>query len=257
MKSGNAVKNAINGVLGRCGLEIRRRDAGARVAVEASAADMAIMNACRAFTMTGAERLWALTQAVHYVNQNEIPGDLVECGVWRGGSAMAMAMADSRQQDSNRRLWLYDTFQGMTAPSSLDVELHSGRSAKELLDRTPKSDGNNVWAVASMEDVQENMRKTGFPEERIVFRQGDVARTLLGELPKQVALLRLDTDWYESTRIELEVLYPLVSVGGVVIIDDYGHWAGARQAVDEYLREHRLRPLISRIDYSGRMWIKQ
>jgi O-methyltransferase len=257
VKSSNAVKSTINGVLGRYGLEIRSRDAGARVAVEASAADVAIMDACRSFTMTGAERLWALIQAVHYVNQNGTPGDLVECGVWRGGSAMAMAMTDLCHEGSSRRLWLYDTFQGMTAPSRVDFEFHSGRSAEDLLERTAKSDGNNVWAVASLEDVQANMRQTGFPDERIEFRQGDVACTLLDALPTQVALLRLDTDWYESTRMELEVLYPLVAVGGVIIIDDYGHWAGARQAVDEYLRQQDLRPLIHRIDYSGRMWLKQ
>jgi hypothetical protein len=115
-------------------------------------------------------------------------------------------------------------------------------------------DGNNVWCVASIEDVRVNVLSTCYPADRFEFVKGDVSQTLLSSVPDQLSLLRLDTDWYESTRISLEVLYPRLSVGGVCILDDYGHWEGARVAVDEFFGDHR--PLMHQIDYSGRIFVK-
>lgn len=247
----------VNRVLGQYGLEIRRLGGHNKVAVEATDVDLSIMSRCRPYTMTSDERLWALIQAVRYVNLNRIPGGLVECGVWRGGSAMAMALTSMSTGDIDRQIWLYDTFEGMTSPTDSDIELHTGRSASELLKGTPPTPGNNVWAIASLEDVKTNVASTNYPASRINYRVGDVANTLLQDLPSEVAVLRLDTDWFESTRFELQRLYPKLVSGGVIIVDDYGHWGGARRAVDMYLSEMGPSPLIHRIDYSGRLWVKE
>ena len=206
--------------------------------------------------MTSAHRLWSLINAVRYVIDENIPGDLVECGVWRGGSVMGMARALEERGVADRQLWLYDTFQGMTAPTEADVEAVTGTTAAQMLAQTSVADGNNVWCVAGREDVEANLRTTGYPINRFRFVEGDVARTLHSTTPESISLLRLDTDWYESTRMCLEVLYPKLSVGGVCILDDYGHWEGARKAVDDYFAQHGPRPYMHTIDYSGRVFLK-
>jgi predicted O-methyltransferase YrrM len=105
-------------------------------------------------------------------------------------------------------------------------------------------------------DVQANLRSTGYPVERMRFVVGDVADTVPREAPERIAILRLDTDWYASTRHELEHLYPRLAVGGVLIVDDYGHWEGARLAVDEFLERTSAPILLNRIDYTGRIGVK-
>ena len=203
------------------------------------------------FSMTSPERVVALTQAVEYIQRREIPGDIVECGVWRGGSMMATARTLLAGDGPTRHLHLFDTFEGMNAPSEADRD-HEGESAADLLDRTPK-DAANVWCIAGIDDVRENMLSTGYPEDRFTLVQGPVEETIPQGAPEQIALLRLDTDWYESTRHELKHLYPRLVSGGVLIIDDYGHWQGARKAVDEYFDGDLL---LARIDYTGRIAVK-
>lgn len=241
----------------RFGLQVSRvSSAHDRLPGDATKADAAVIRALRPFSMTSAERLWTLLDAVRYITTEQIPGDIVECGVWRGGSMMAAAGELLRQGDTGRRLWLYDTYAGMTAPTAEDVEAGTGVTAAQMLATTEVGDGNNVWCIAGRADVEANMRSTGYPIEQMEFVEGDVAQTLTSSVPESVALLRLDTDWYESTKVGLEVLYPLLSVGGVCILDDYGHWEGARKAVDDYFTDHGPRPFMHPIDYSGRVFIK-
>ena len=241
----------------RVGLSISRiSSAGNQLPIEASAQDAELIRSLRPFTMTSPERLWSLINAVRHVVDNRIPGDFVECGVWRGGSVMAMAKELCALGVNDRRIWLYDTFVGMTAPTSADIEAGSGVTAREMLATTPVQDGDNVWCVAGRADVETNVRSTGYPFELFTFVEGDVAQTLRQNAPEKISLLRLDTDWYESTKVELEVLYPRLSVGGVCILDDYGHWQGARKAVDEYFDKLGSRPYMHPIDYSGRVMIK-
>lgn len=241
----------------RFGLQVSRvSSAHDRLPGDATATDAAIISALRPYSMTSAERLWTLLNAVRYVVAEGIPGDIVECGVWRGGSMMAAAGELLRQRDTSRQLWLYDTFAGMTNPTSADVEAGTGVTAADMLASTSVGDGNNVWCVAGRADVEANMRSTGYPMDHITFVEGDVAQTLRDSAPQSIALLRLDTDWYESTKVGLEILYPKLAVGGVCILDDYGHWEGARKAVDEYFSAHSPRPFMHPIDYSGRVFIK-
>lgn len=210
----------------------------------------------RDFTMTSPYRIAALCEAVRYVIENRIEGDIVECGVWRGGSMMAVAETLVQLGETNRMLHLFDTFEGMTEPGAYDVAI-TGESARALLAATHDRTGaDSVWCEAPLEQVRRSLATTGYDAGRIAFVQGRVEDTLPANAPQRIALLRLDTDWYESTRHELEHLYPRLVPGGMLIIDDYGHWAGARRAVDEYVRENRLPLYLHRIDYSGRCAIK-
>ena len=180
--------------------------------------------------MTPPERLYALWKAVKYVVQNRINGDFVECGVWRGGSSMLAAMALIAEVDTSRCLWLYDTFEGMPPPRDNDIEIRSGKPAKFFLESEQRKPARNTWAICALEDVQANLRSTGYPEEKIIYKKGLVQHTLLHSKPTEIAILRLDTDWYDSTLVELRELWPLLASGGVLMIDDYGWWAGQRQA---------------------------
>ena len=205
------------------------------------------------FTMTTVERMYGLWQAVAYLHREGIAGDILECGVWRGGSSLLAALTLMQLGDSSRTLYLFDTFEGMTAPSEHDASLIDGQSAQTALEHTKREAGAwSVWSYATLEDVQETMSLAGYP--RVEYVRGPVEKTVPDEAPEKLALLRLDTDWYESTRHELEHLWPRLVPGGVLIIDDYGDWQGARKAVDEYFSESQL--WLIRLDHTGRLALK-
>jgi hypothetical protein len=212
-----------------------------------------IIMAAKPYTMTSVERMTALINAVSYLTQNAIGGDIAECGVWRGGSMMTVALALLSHGDRSRSLYLYDTYEGMSSPTSDDKSL-DGISADDQLKSTPEKTG--VWCYAGIEDVRANILSTGYPEEKVHLIKGKVEETIPSTIPAELALLRLDTDWYESTKHELVHLYPLLRTNGILVIDDYGHWQGARKAVDEYLQELGGTHYLHRIDYTGRIMVK-
>ena len=248
------MKQFIKRTLARYGWELTNtalRDATALA--DLSPADRAIALRVVPYTLTGLDRRASLLQAVEHVVRRGIAGDIVECGVWRGGSMMAVALALMARGDIGRDLYLYDTFEGMSEPTAADKS-HGGEAASAQLARTVR--GAGVWCEAGLDDVQANLWSTGYPRERIHFVRGKVEDTIPRRLPGQIALLRLDTDWYESTRHELLHLYPLLQPQGVLIIDDYGHWQGARQAVDEYFAASAVPPFLHRVDYTARLMVK-
>ncbi len=207
------------------------------------------------FTMTSLWRLYSLYQAVRYLTEHGIEGDFVECGVWRGGSCMLMAYTLLAAGDTSRKIYLYDTFAGMTRPDEIDRRYRDG--AEQLTRwQVSEREGYNEWCFAPLEEVSENVHATGYPRESLVFVKGEVQDTLPATVPQAVALLRLDTDWYESTYHELGHLYPLLVRKGVLILDDYGSFEGARRAVDQYLVEHGIGLFLHRIDATGRIGIK-
>ncbi len=218
-------------------------------------ADRRLEAQVRPYTMTSCERIYQLARAVEYLEKNAIPGAIVECGVWRGGSMMAAALTLLRLGATSREIYLYDTFEGMPPPKSVDVR-HDGVAASAILDTRAKSKDDTYWAYASLEDVKANLRSTGYPPERIHYVPGKVEDTLPQTGPAAIALLRLDTDWYSSTQHELLHLYPRLSPEGVLIIDDYGWWKGQKQAVDEYFAQLPFQPLLQRIDSASRICIK-
>ena len=216
--------------------------------------EIEIVETVQGKTMTTPERVVSLVRAIEYVVANKIEGDIVECGVWKGGSMMAVALALKRLNAKDRILRLYDTYDGMPPPTDLDKD-HLGTSAASQLSSQDRD--AQIWARAQLDEVVDNMRSTEYPSSNIQFIKGKVEDTLPSNSPRSIALLRLDTDWYESTRHELEHLYPLITLGGVLILDDYGQWQGARRAVDEYIQSEKLRLLLCRIDMCGRIAIKQ
>lgn len=213
-----------------------------------------IIGIVRPFTMTSDERIAAFCNAVRYIVRSNIAGDIVECGVWRGGSMMAAALTLLAAGDSSRNLHLFDTFEGMPPPTVVDRAVESGKLASVLLNEAGKA--SDIWAYAEIDEVHANLTSTGYPAEHLHLIRGKVEDTIPGVSPSQIAILRLDTDWYESTKHELIHLFPKLSVGGVLIIDDYGCWEGARKAVDEYIEANHLPILLNRIDDNGRIAIK-
>lgn len=207
------------------------------------------------YTMTSPERVYALIQAVKHLVAHSVSGALVECGVWRGGSMMAAALTLLRAGAGDRELFLFDTFEGMPAPADVDVDLE-GKAASDLLAHDRKDPRSILWAYAPEQEVRANMASVGYEPSRLHFVKGKVEETIPSQAPLQIALLRLDTDWYESTIHALRELYPRLQRGGVLIVDDYGHWRGARRAVDEYFAEPSTRPLLVRVDYTGRLAVK-
>jgi O-methyltransferase len=209
---------------------------------------LAIIERTRPYTLTSPERVAALCAGIDYVVRANLPGAIVECGVWRGGSLAAAALRLLELDERDRHLYAFDTFAGMTPSSAADVDF-TGESWEAWEPPGVPDPG------AGADDVRTLLESTGYPAERLHLVEGDVARTLPDRAPEQIALLRLDTDWYESTRIELTHLYPRLGVGGVLIVDDYGHYLGARKAVDDYFATHRI--FLHRIDYTGRIAVKQ
>lgn len=213
-----------------------------------------IVMRARPFTMTSLERIAALVHAIEYTVKNSIPGVFVECGVWKGGSSMAAALTYLELGKTDVDLFLFDTFAGMPPPGDKDFHSATGRTASELLSKSAEAD--DITARAPIEEVRRNLESTKYPTRHLHFIKGMVEETIPLHAPDQISVLRLDTDWYSSTKHELMHLYPRLAKHGVLIIDDYGHWAGARKAVDEYFEEQGLQPLLNRIDETGRICIK-
>lgn len=208
-------------------------------------------------TAASVERLYALYTAVRYVTGRGVPGDIVECGVWRGGNCMLAALTLMLVDDPTRRVWLYDTFGGMSEPTDRDRDVYGG-SAYDMRDQPFSAEGRPTpfQFAASRDDVAANMAVTGFPEERVRYVEGRVEETLPANRPDQIALLRLDTDWYESTAHSMRHLYPLLAPGGILLLDDYGDWPAVRQAVHECLDELGEVLMLHRIDNTGRIAVR-
>ena len=209
------------------------------------------------YSMTGAARLLALVDAVRHLVDRGVPGAFAECGVWRGGSVLAMLLTLRELGADDRDVFLYDTFTGMTKPTAADTsplhapalqdwEASGGRPYPELF----ASGGSGEAEVRAL------LEATGYPAARLHLVAGPVEETLPARSPGPLALLRLDTDWHESTKHELTHLYPLLAPGGVLVVDDYGHWEGARRAVDEHFAAHPPRPLLTRVDYTCRIGVR-
>jgi len=227
----------------------------------ASESDQLILGEARPHTLTTGVQMLALIDAVRYCVARRLEGAFAECGVWRGGSVLAMILTLQELGRADRDIHLYDTFEGMTEPTEADADAAGGEHAVAIW-RRERAEGRQPWghvfapAVFDESSVRATLEATGYPAERLHFHRGPVERTLPAQAPNRLALLRLDTDWYESTRHELAHLFPRLVPGGVLIVDDYGHWEGARRAVDEYFAAHHPPVLLNRIDYTARIAVK-
>lgn len=203
---------------------------------------------------SGVEAPWALYQAIEYIVRNDIPGDIVECGVWSGGSMLLAAHALKHFGDTSRRIYLYDTFTGVPKPDPVDRRW-DGVSALPTWERHQQSGGQ--WGYGgTQEHVREVVTSSGYPAENFVFVEGLVEDTLPATRPDTISLLRLDTDLYRSTYHELVQLYPLLSVGGILLLDDYGSFQGVKVAADQYFAEIGEAVFLARINSGVRLAVK-
>jgi hypothetical protein len=214
-----------------------------------------IIRAVAPFTMTSVDKLHALITATRDVVRYQIPGDVVECGVWRGGSMHAVARTLAACGDLGRELYLYDTFEGMTEPTEQDLRWDGAHPSQWLEHSADHKRDSAIWAYASLEEVKAGFADVPYPKERLHFVKGPVEQTVPDILPEKIALLRLDTDWYNSTAHELEHMYDRLVPGGVLLLDDYAHWQGARKAVDEWLDRTGEKLLLQRMG-GGRITVK-
>lgn len=207
------------------------------------------INIVKPFTMTSIERITGLYYSLEHIRINKIKGDFVECGVWKGGNVLGILEYLTNHNMTENNVWLYDTFEGMTTPEDIDVDSSGNKGDIKLAE---------VLCYSSLEEVKNILSVSTYPKDKIKFIKGDVCETLKINIniPKNISLLRLDTDWYKSTKEELEVLYPLLSVNGILIVDDYGHWKGSKIAVDEYFNNLNLNVEIHKLDYTGIKIIK-
>lgn len=244
------LKSALRKILARSRYRISRVNRGG-YPLDFRPHEVLIATQVRPFTMTSPERIQALVSSVRYVVANRIPGALVECGVWRGGSAMAAALTLLAVGDLTRDLFLFDVFDSL-----LPVPTDRDRTVTGDVALERGGQPQRYWSHVTVEEVQSNIVSTGYPPERVHLVRGKVEETIPEQAPKTIALLRLDTDWYESTRHELHHLYPALSPQGVLIVDDYGSYLGVRQAVDEFLTGQSFTPLLQRIDETGVIALK-
>jgi len=248
------LNNTLKKMLGKKETPLSKEKQMKQIYPDFSEEDIDLILSIKEYTTTGPDRINAMIQAVRYVMKTNIPGAILECGVWRGGSMMVAAKVLMRMGEK-RELYLYDTYEGMSKPDSVDVQF-DGRPAMKDFGEKKKNEESSDWFCCSIDEVRRNMLSTGYDEKLIHFVKGKVEDTIPGIMPKEIAILRLDTDFFESTRHELVHLFPPLSIGGILIIDDYGHWKGSRKAVDEYIEKNNVRIMLNRIDYTGRIGVK-
>lgn len=222
---------------------------------EISKKESEIVQSIEPYTMTSKSNSWAIIQAIKHIKKNNIQGELVECGVYKGGNIILFKIICDELK-INKKIFAYDTFSGMSEPSHNDKDLKN-IDAKYIFEKYKSK--NDAWCFADLNDVKSNITKFNLDVSKdFYFIKGKVEDTLKvkSNIPEKISLLRLDTDFYESTKIELEILYPKLEKGGVLIIDDYGHWKGSKKAVDEYFDIENNFTWMHRINYTSRLLIK-
>jgi O-methyltransferase len=195
----------------------------------------------RAHTMCSPARLRSLYEGVKYIAGKHLEGDLVECGCARGGSAALMALS-LRQIGERRKMWLLDTFEGLPAPTADDPDFEIA--------------GLFTGSCLGQLDEVRDLFKRLVIADGVQFVKGLFQDTLAATPIERIAMLHIDGDWYESVKVCLEALYDKVVPGGVIQLDDYGYWKGARKAVDEFLAKREIDVPLERLDYSGRLLFK-
>jgi O-methyltransferase len=193
-------------------------------------------------TMAGLRRLQNIQDCVTDVIRNDVPGDLIETGVWRGGATIFMRAILAAYGDTRRVVWVADSFSGLPRPSG----------------RYDADRGDTLWSfpelAVSEDDVRTNFSRYGLLDDQVRFLKGLFQDTLADAPIEQLSVARLDGDMYESTIVALDALYPKLSVGGYLIVDDYGAIEACRQAVDDYRRDHDVREPLVEIDWTGVYW---
>lgn len=247
----NVFKKIIKNFFLFLNLDIKRKISKWELIPEITEIEKTIIETCGKYSMTPEIRMYVLCQAIKYIKNNNLEGDFVECGTWKGGNII-LFQKFNLLLNLNKKIYGFDTFEGMTEPSDSDKRKNiPAKKIAVILGIKKMQD----WCYSSYEEVLKNISDNTIINN-INLIKGKVEDTLLNEknLPKKISILRLDTDWYASTKIELEVLYKRLVNGGVLIIDDYGDWEGARKAVDEYFKNQNI--WLHYVDSSCRFLIK-
>ena len=251
------MKAQIKGIISKFGLEIKRKSSAVpfpALPVEATPKEIELIELAGQFSMTGPVRMWALLQSLKHIKSQNLDGDLVECGVWRGGNLILMRkFAD--EFFPHKTVFGFDTFEGMSPATDLDVD-YAGNKSADMMRKTIKDNSfGNIHAYCDLDSVRENLKVcSAYKNVRLLKGRVEDTLRVKNNLPKSISLLRLDTDWYESTKMELDVLFPRLVSGGVLIIDDYGHFKGAKKAVDDYFSGRDI--WLHYVDYTCRLLIK-
>jgi hypothetical protein len=235
---------------------LRRSPLRERIYADFSEVERSIYLASRVNLCGSPEAIVTLVRAVDHVIERGIPGALVECGVYMGGNIEVMIRALQRHGVGDRDIYLYDTFAGMPKPSDVDNGELGGVAVWEAHRTEADGDRGSDWMKAGLELVRQRLDPLGYPDQHLRFVKGMVEDTIPTVAPDRIAILRLDTDFYASTRHELQHLYPRLSPGGILIIDDYGAFPGSRMATDEYAAEHHLDWFLHRVDAHVRLAVK-
>lgn len=222
--------------------------------VEATKKNLEEFETINEISLSSSPNKWSLIQSLKHIQENNIEGDIVETGVFKGANLVLINNFLNRS-NIEKKIYAYDTYAGQPEPSNLDYDL----KGKSMIDKFSDFKKKNITPVfCSLEDVKKNIKKySPFDYDKIIFIKGKVEETLNSEknIPQQISLLRLDTDFYESIKKSLDILYPRLSKGGVLIIDDYGHFKGAQTAVDNYFKDKK-NIWMHRVDYTCRLIIK-
>lgn len=250
-----SVKRRVRSTLNKRGFTLQRE-----MGADFPESTVETINMVRPYTMTTVARIEAVCSATEYIVRNKIPGAFVESGVWKGGSSMAAALTLIKNGVSDREIYLFDTFEGMPPPGEEDALIGSDNASIRAWwqaenDRLSR-DGDDPWLRASVDLVRANMRKTGYDLDHVHLVPGMVEDTVPESAPDQIAFLRLDTDYYSSTKVELETMFPRLSPGSIMIVDDYGFTEGTRKAVDEYFASYPDPVYFHRVDACARLMIK-
>lgn len=225
---------------------------------EYSKKELKIITNAKLYTMTSYQNLNFLIRSFQHVINNNLEGDFVECGVWQGGNVILLKNLMTEYKIMRKQIYAYDTFEGMTKPTAIDKDIRfKQEKASDLMKKNLKSlNTHNIHCYYPIDKVRKNILNNCKDIKNIKLIKGDVLKTLLvkDNIPNKISILRLDTDWYKSTKIELEILFPKLVKNGVLIIDDYGDFLGCKKAVDEYFKNKKFN--IFKIDSGARMLIK-
>jgi O-methyltransferase len=197
-------------------------------------------------TMIGEIRLANVRECLEAVLRDGVPGDLIEAGVWRGGACVFMRGILAAHGASDRRVWVADSFAGLPEPDESAFPVDAGNRLHE-----------QQYLAVSEDEVRETFERYGLLDDQVRFLPGWFRDTLPAIGDERFAVVRLDGDMYESTMVALEHLYPLLSVGGYLIVDDYGALPICKQAVDDYRERHGIGEPIAKVDWTGAYWRKE
>lgn len=223
----------------------------------------------KGYTMTPAINIVTLYEQAVYCEKNNIEGAFVECGVWKGGAVGAMAQANLDSSSNRRELHLFDAFDDICEPdptvdgekASADIKLAAKNKNLDLRGRIEPVKGayDFLGGHGTIESCVELLeQKIGYPPDQIFYHKGWFEHVMEKESKQieKIAILRLDGDWYSSTKVCLEYLYPKVVKGGIIIIDDYGYYEGCKKAVDEFFEKNKIVTFLSYSTYCCRYFIK-